>query len=253
MSSLTVADPAFSRRSDLDALRAVAMLLGIALHASMSFFPVAWVVTDRQQNPALGLVFSAIHGFRMPLFFVMSGYFSAMLLDRRGRWSLVKHRFLRVFLPLLLGMVTIVPVTFWISSVAMSSAPGKAASVAPAGGRRTSGRRRPRETSARLSGTWRTARTSTAEAASTGQRRCNGRRWRVARRSPSCSSVMARTSTRSKGTAARLCIRRPFSATRKSSTCWFRTAPKSTRRTSAARRRWGPRPLTRGRHVSSRR
>ncbi len=110
------------------------MLLGIALHASMSFFPVAWVVTDRQQDPALGFVFSAIHGFRMPIFFVMSGYFSAMLLDRRGRWSLIKHRFSRVFLPLLLGMVTIVPATFWISSVAMSSASGKAASVAPAGG-----------------------------------------------------------------------------------------------------------------------
>jgi Acyltransferase family/Ankyrin repeats (3 copies) len=133
MSSLTVADPAFARRSDLDALRAVAMLLGIALHASMSFFSVAWVVTDRQQKPALGFVFSAIHRFRMPIFFVMSGFFSAMLLDRRGRWALVKHRFSRVFLPLLLGMVTIVPATFWISAVAMSSGLGKAATVAPAG------------------------------------------------------------------------------------------------------------------------
>ena len=124
----------FARRSDLDALRAVAMLLGIVLHAALSFSASFWVVTDRQQNPGFGIVFSAIHGFRMPLFFVMSGFFSAMLLHRRGRWSLVKHRFFRVFLPLLLGMVTIVPATFWISSVATSSAPGKAVGVVPAGG-----------------------------------------------------------------------------------------------------------------------
>ncbi len=125
---------AFARRSDLDALRAVAMLLGIVLHAALSFFPSFWVVTDRQQNPGFGIVFSAIHGFRMPIFFVMSGFFSAMLLQRRGRWSLVKHRFFRVFLPLLLGMVTIVPATNWISVVAMSSASGKPGGVPPAEG-----------------------------------------------------------------------------------------------------------------------
>ncbi len=125
---------AFARRSDLDALRAVAMLLGIVLHAALSFFPSFWVVTDRQQNPGFGIVFSAIHGFRMPIFFDMSGFFSAMLLQRRGRWSLVKHRFFRVFLPLLLGMVTIVPATNWISVVAMSSASGKPGGVPPAEG-----------------------------------------------------------------------------------------------------------------------
>jgi peptidoglycan/LPS O-acetylase OafA/YrhL len=110
------------RRSDLDALRAVAMLLGIVLHAALSFFPSFWMVADRRQDAAFGVLVSAIHGFRMPLFFVMSGFFSAMLLHRRGRGSLVKHRFRRVFLPLLLGMVTVVPATNWISYVAMSSA-----------------------------------------------------------------------------------------------------------------------------------
>ena len=117
--------PAFARRSDLDALRAGAMLLGIVLHASLSFFPAFWIVTDSRQEPGFGILFSAIHGFRMPLFFVMSGFFSAMLLHRRGWKSLVKQRFHRVFLPLLLGMVTIVPLTVGISALAMSSPPPK--------------------------------------------------------------------------------------------------------------------------------
>ncbi len=133
MSSPTIVDPAFARRSDLDALRAVAMLLGIVLHASMSFIPSFWIVTDRQVNPAFGVVFTAIHGFRMPLFFVMSGFFGAMLLRHRGRVALVKHRFFRVLLPLLLGMVTIVPATTWISAVAMSSASRKPGGASPIG------------------------------------------------------------------------------------------------------------------------
>ena len=80
-----------------------------------------------------GIVFSALHGFRMPLFFVMSGFFSAMLLHRRGRGSLVKHRFHRVFLPMLLGMVTIVPATNWISGIAISSASSKPGGASPTG------------------------------------------------------------------------------------------------------------------------
>lgn len=98
------------------------MLLGIVLHASLSFFPSFWIVSDRSQAPALGVLFSAIHGFRMPLFFVMSGFFAAMLLKRLGRGAWLRHRFRRVLLPMLLGLVTIVPATTWISSVVTSSA-----------------------------------------------------------------------------------------------------------------------------------
>jgi peptidoglycan/LPS O-acetylase OafA/YrhL len=125
-------NPAFSRRSDLDALRAGAMLLGIVLHASLSFFPSYWMVTDIRQDSAFGIVFSAIHGFRMPLFFVMCGFFSAMLLRKRGCGALVKHRFHRVFLPLLAGMFTIVPLTIWVSAIAMSTASQKPVVAAPA-------------------------------------------------------------------------------------------------------------------------
>lgn len=125
-------NPALPRRSDLDALRAGAMLLGIVLHASLSFIPSFWIVTDTRQNDVFSIVFSAIHGFRMPLFFVMSGYFSAMLLRRRGGGALIKHRFHRVFLPLIVGLFTIVPLTMGISALAMTSAPRKADGTAPA-------------------------------------------------------------------------------------------------------------------------
>jgi hypothetical protein len=59
----------------------------------------------------------------MPVFFVMSGYFSALLLDRRGRAGLIRHRARRILLPLLLGLLTIVPAIWWISSLAMQTPP----------------------------------------------------------------------------------------------------------------------------------
>jgi hypothetical protein len=97
------------RRYDLDALRAFAMLLGIALHAALAFAPFPWIVMNRETSPALGPFFEILHGFRLPLFFLMSGFFSAMLLQRRGIGGFLNHRWKRIALPLMLGMVTIIP------------------------------------------------------------------------------------------------------------------------------------------------
>ena len=63
------------RRHDLDALRAVAMLLGVVLHSLMSFMGLS-PIRDSQQASWVWGVFLAIHGFRMPLFFLVSGYFT---------------------------------------------------------------------------------------------------------------------------------------------------------------------------------
>jgi peptidoglycan/LPS O-acetylase OafA/YrhL len=106
-------EPADARRHDLDALRAFAMLLGIALHAALSFMDFPWVVQDRARAPEYGFVVSAIHGFRMPVFFLLSGFFTAMLWRKRGLGGLLKQRALRIALPLALGCVTIVPL-MWV-------------------------------------------------------------------------------------------------------------------------------------------
>lgn len=103
------------RWHELDALRGFAMLLGIALHASMSFFVGFWVVEDvtADDDAWFDELFHAIHGFRMPLFFLLSGFFTTMLWRRRGLSALVGHRLRRIALPLAIGMVTIVPAVNW--------------------------------------------------------------------------------------------------------------------------------------------
>ena len=111
----------YPRRYDLDALRATAMLLGIALHAGLSFTPFPWAVQDERQSGFFWFLFAAIHGFRMPVFFVLSGFFTAMLWRGRGLKPVLSHRFRRVLLPFLLGLVTIVPAVNWISGWAIAS------------------------------------------------------------------------------------------------------------------------------------
>lgn len=128
-----MSSPADPRRHDLDALRAVAMLLGIFLHASLAYVPgIPWPVQDTQPAPWLGLLFLAIHGFRMPLFFLVSGFFTAMLWQRRGPWAMLAQRYKRVFVPLLLGFCTLLPLFDWVNKHAPAAAAAGAPTV-PAG------------------------------------------------------------------------------------------------------------------------
>ena len=110
--------PKIPRQHGLDALRAFAMLLGIALHGALSFAGFPWIVQDLRPDPSFGLLFTLIHSFRMQLFMLLSGYFTMMLWRKRGLNSLLKQRFWRLFLPCMIGLVTVIPAMEWASGVA---------------------------------------------------------------------------------------------------------------------------------------
>ena len=90
------------------------MLLGIGLHAAIPFVP--WRGDDETGVWLLDVFVGFVHGFRMPLFFVISGFFTAMLWRRRGLRSLIRHRLRRVGLPLLVACFTIIPAV-WIGII----------------------------------------------------------------------------------------------------------------------------------------
>ena len=111
------AEPA--RRHDLDALRAAAMLLGVAYHSSLSFsLGPGWVVQDVHQSKALYVFQAFVHGFQMQLFMLLSGFFTAMLWRKLGLKGLLRNRLKRILLPCLAGLITVVPATKWVVSVA---------------------------------------------------------------------------------------------------------------------------------------
>ncbi len=124
------------RLHDLDALRAAAMLVGIVYHAALSFaagFP--WLVQDTAQDLGAFIFQAWVHGFRMQLFMLLSGFFTAMLWRRKGLKALLKHRCQRVLVPCLLGLVTVVPAMGWAAGFAMSRndrGPNRSAPVEPA-------------------------------------------------------------------------------------------------------------------------
>ncbi len=94
-----------TRYHDLDALRSCAMLLGIVIHGLLSFMPIPlpMVPQDINQNPEIyGYIFNFIHGFRMQLFFLISGFFTAMLWRKQGLRNLLKHRAKRILFPLII-------------------------------------------------------------------------------------------------------------------------------------------------------
>src|SRR5262249_11670835 len=90
--------------------------------AGLSFSTIPWIVQDSRQNEGFTLFFEAVHAFRMPLFFLVSGFFTAMLWRKRGIRSLLKQRAMRILLPLALGAVTIIPATIAVSYWAVTSA-----------------------------------------------------------------------------------------------------------------------------------
>ena len=107
------------------------MLLGIVLHAALFFMPDAWSKAYSAEGyPAevsgiYTLLFFAIHGFRMPVFFLLSGFFTALLWQRRGLRPLAIQRLKRIGLPLAIGAFTVIPITtfafLWVFDVEEAS------------------------------------------------------------------------------------------------------------------------------------
>lgn len=101
------------RYHGLDALRAFAMMMGVVLHASMFYVEgigegLGYELTGRLLIPTsdfLGLLFFFIHIWRMPLFFLLAGFFARLIVQKRGFSGLLKNRLVRIVLPLIGGVL----------------------------------------------------------------------------------------------------------------------------------------------------
>ncbi len=92
----------YSRLHFLDNLRTILTTLGILLHASNIYSPdMAWVIKSTESSVALQILGEFIHLFRMPAFFLVSGYFCAMGLSKLSNSEFIRRRALRIGLPLI--------------------------------------------------------------------------------------------------------------------------------------------------------
>ena len=110
-----------ARLSALDAIRAAALLLGICLHAALSFVPGIgadlWPMSDTQKSTALSVTVFVIHIFGMSVFFFVAGLISRALLERQGLAAFCQDRARRIAVRLILGwpmcFVLIAGVVLW--------------------------------------------------------------------------------------------------------------------------------------------
>jgi glucans biosynthesis protein C len=100
----------------LDAVRGFALMLGIVLHATLSFIPSPtriWIIQDSHPSITLGVLFFVIHVFRMTTFFLIAGFFARLSFHRRETWGFIGDRLQRIALPLLVGW----PILFAVMGV----------------------------------------------------------------------------------------------------------------------------------------
>ena len=99
----------------LDFIRAIAMIAGIFFHSSLSFLkdPVKhWPIYDEQTSLGIIDLFTwASHRMRMPLFFLVCGYFTFMLLKKYDLKVFIKNRYKKILIPLLISLAVIVPIS----------------------------------------------------------------------------------------------------------------------------------------------
>ncbi|MCB2061566.1 MAG: acyltransferase family protein [Novosphingobium sp.] len=94
----------------LDVARALFMLLGIPFHAALAYTTATWAVSSPDRSALLEYLPAFLSTFRMPGFFLIAGFFAALLLERRNAADWLRMRAVRLGIPLLTGVALIVPV-----------------------------------------------------------------------------------------------------------------------------------------------
>ena len=88
-----------NRLYSLDFLRAFALLMGVLLHVLMLFLEP---FDGSEPRLTASIIFIWIHTWRMPLFMLLAGFFTALSLSKRDTGNYAFNRLIRLGVPLLL-------------------------------------------------------------------------------------------------------------------------------------------------------
>jgi Acyltransferase family len=105
------------RRYDLDWLRVLGVLLLIPFHVALIFVldpGTIMYIKDTVNSRVLDEVAGFIHMWHMPMLFSISGSATYFALGRRSPGEYIRERFLRLFIPFIVGVLTFVPFTSYI-------------------------------------------------------------------------------------------------------------------------------------------
>ena len=109
------ADPASLARASSQWLRVGGMLVVFAIHAAEPFNPWdAWHIVGPERSKWFGEVVFLPAPWIMPLFMVLAGEAAWHALERRSWRAYVRERVMRIALPLVAGILVLVPPQVWL-------------------------------------------------------------------------------------------------------------------------------------------
>ncbi len=91
------------------------MMLGLVLHSAVSFMAgsvkASWPYRDPMTSEFLKFAVLWIHSYRMHIFFLASGFFFMLLVERKSLKKMLENRVLRILLPMILFWMIVYPPT----------------------------------------------------------------------------------------------------------------------------------------------
>jgi peptidoglycan/LPS O-acetylase OafA/YrhL len=98
-----------TRRYDLDWLRVIAILAVYFHHLGMPFNGDDFHIMNKTSSKVLDDIMVFFEQFRLPLLFLISGTGTIFAFSKRTWWQFTKERSVRLIIPLIFGMLIIVP------------------------------------------------------------------------------------------------------------------------------------------------
>lgn len=117
------------RRWDIDWLRVLATLAVFLFHCARFFNDEGWHVKNNQLDFGMSIFVNIVSQWLMPLFFILSGASAYYALSVRRSGSYLRERITRLLVPLVFGILVLIPPQVYIESVS-----GQSEVVPPFGG-----------------------------------------------------------------------------------------------------------------------
>ena len=106
-----------ARRAEFDWLRVLALGMLMVFHSALGFSTWTWHVSDPHWSPVLDTFLDFLLRWRVALVFIVSGAALMLALGRRPARIILRERLRRLGIPLLFGMLVVVPPQVYLERV----------------------------------------------------------------------------------------------------------------------------------------
>src|SRR4030042_2420422 len=104
------------RRPELDWVRIIIVAMLVPFHTAMTFAPYPWYLRNESLNLATQGLVNILDKYHMEMLFLITGAALFFSLDVRTVKGFISERFQRLVIPLIVGMLFIVPPCYWIAA-----------------------------------------------------------------------------------------------------------------------------------------